>query len=171
MDGTWQGAWRRSLAPSDRRGLEDNDEKLRYLKSWMLLRFLIGALGLSMVLMTWLGSALLPGGQWALKGSLSAYYYSGMREFFTCALTAIETPYWFGAQPIMEQRITGLRLIWPDEALPAEMAREVVTSVANDVVRMAAAPMAIPAPLSATIYGRAARRYAHLAVIDGGRPH
>jgi hypothetical protein len=87
------------------------------------------------------------------------------------ALTAIETPYWFGAQPIMEQRITGLRLIWPDEALPAEMAREVVTSVANDVVRMAAAPMAIPAPLSATIYGRAARRYAHLAVIDGGRPH
>lgn len=85
------------------------------------------------------------------------------------ALTAIETPYWFGVQPIMEQRITGLRLIWPDEALPAEMAREVATSVANDVVSMAA-PIAMPAPLSATVYGRAARRYAHLAVIDGGRP-
>jgi hypothetical protein len=25
------------------------------------------------------------------------------------------------------------------------------------------------APMSATVYGRAARRYAHLAVIDGGR--
>jgi hypothetical protein len=32
-------------------------------------------------------------------------------------------------------------------------------------------PLAMPAPLAATVYGRAARRYAHLAVIDGGRPH
>ena len=85
------------------------------------------------------------------------------------ALTAIDTPYWFGVQPVMEQRITGLRLIWPDEATPAEMARNIAASIANDLVA-APEPMAMPAPLAATVYGRAARRYAHLAVIDGGRP-
>lgn len=86
------------------------------------------------------------------------------------ALTAIDTPYWFGVQPVMEQRITGLRLIWPDETTPAEMARSIGASIANDVVA-ATEPLAMPAPLAATVYGRAARRYAHLAVIDGGRPH
>jgi hypothetical protein len=86
------------------------------------------------------------------------------------ALTAIDTPYWFGVQPVMEQRITGLRLIWPDETTPAEMARNIAASIANDVVA-APEPLAMPAPLAATVYGRAARRYAHLAVIDGGRPH
>jgi hypothetical protein len=73
----------------DRAGLAENPEKLRYLQSWMLLRLLIGVLGLLLVPVTWLGSALLPDGQWALRDSLSAYYYSGMREFFTCALAAI----------------------------------------------------------------------------------
>jgi hypothetical protein len=78
---------RESQAP-DRNDLSENPDKLRYLRSWMLLRFLIGVLGLLLVLVTWLGSALLPDGQWALRGSLSAYYYSGMREFFTCTLAA-----------------------------------------------------------------------------------
>jgi hypothetical protein len=87
------------------------------------------------------------------------------------ALTAIDTPYWFGVQPVMEQRITGLRLIWPDETAPAEMAHSIVTSIANDVVAAAPEPLAVPVPLAATVYGRTARRYAHLAVIDGGRPH
>ena len=86
----WRSALRRvvdreSQAP-DRSGISENPDKLRYLQSWMLLRFLIGVLGLMLVLVTWLGSALLPDGQWALRGSLSAYYYSGMREFFTCTL-------------------------------------------------------------------------------------
>jgi hypothetical protein len=78
---------RDSQAP-DRDDLAEKPDKLRYLQSWMLLRFLIGVLGLMLVLVTWLGSALLPDGQWALRGSLSAYYYSGMREFFTCTLAA-----------------------------------------------------------------------------------
>lgn len=82
-----QAVDRESQAP-DRDDLSENPDKLRYLQSWMLLRFLIGVLGLMLVLATWLGSALLPDGQWALRGSLSAYYYSGMREFFTCTLAA-----------------------------------------------------------------------------------
>jgi hypothetical protein len=88
----WWSALRRAVdresrAP-DRNDLSEKPDKLRYLRSWMLLRFLIGVLGLMLVLVTWLGSALLPDGQWALQGSLSAYYYSGMREFFTCTLAA-----------------------------------------------------------------------------------
>lgn len=92
------------------------------------------------------------------------------------ALTAIDTPYWFGSQPIMEQRITGLRLIWPDEVNPAETMRDIADEVANEIgfvggrMGLREAPVLAPAPLAATLYGRAARRYAHLAVIDGGRP-
>ncbi len=52
------------------------------------------------------------------------------------------------------------------------MAREIATSIANDV-GLAETPGIIgsaPAPLPATVFGRSARRYAHLSVIDGGRP-
>ncbi len=82
------------------------------------------------------------------------------------AMTALEEPYWFGVQPIMEQRITGLRLIWPDDVSLEDMAKDIAASVPAEV---AVAGSGTPAPMSATVYGRAARRYAHLAVIDGGR--
>jgi hypothetical protein len=84
------------------------------------------------------------------------------------AMTAIEEPYWFGVQPIMEQRVTGLRLIWPDDASLEDMAKDIAASVPIDAVE-GDIVRGTPAPMSATIYGRAARRYAHLAVIDGGR--
>lgn len=83
------------------------------------------------------------------------------------AMTALEEPYWFGVQPIMEQRITGLRLIWPDDVSLDDMARDIAASVPNDLIF--ADGQHAPMPMAATIYGRAARRYAHLAVIDGGR--
>ena len=82
------------------------------------------------------------------------------------AMSALEEPYWLGVQPILEQRITGLRLIWPDEIAAEDTAREVLASVVNDVdFSTSAAPLGLPT----TVYGRTARRYAHLAVIDGGR--
>lgn len=84
------------------------------------------------------------------------------------AMTAIDAPYWLGVQPLMEQRITGLRLIWPDEATASETAQEIATSIAADVT-FADGTLTMPMPMAATVYGRAARRYAHLAVIDGGR--
>jgi hypothetical protein len=86
------------------------------------------------------------------------------------AMTAIEAPYWFGVQPIMEQRITGLRLIWPDEAAAGGFAADIAASIADDVAAMAGSSSA-PLPMAATIFGRTARRYAHLAVIDGGLRH
>ena len=82
------------------------------------------------------------------------------------AMTALDEPYWLGVQPVVEQRITGLRLIWPDEVTAEESVRDVASHVVNDVVFAApASPMAMPTK----VHGRSARRYAHLAVIDGGR--
>lgn len=82
------------------------------------------------------------------------------------AMTALDEPYWLGVQPIMEQRITGLRLIWPDDVSLEETVREVASHVVNEGgFSGIAAPTAMPA----VVYGRTARRYAHLAVIDGGR--
>ena len=84
------------------------------------------------------------------------------------AMTALDEPYWFGVQPIIEQRITGLRLIWPDDDSLAEMARDIAADrAAGRGVRAAAG--GAPQPMAATVFGRQARRYAHLAVIDGGR--
>ena len=83
------------------------------------------------------------------------------------AMTAMDEPYWFGSQPVIEQRITGLRLIWPDDNSLADMARDIAAAVPQDVLfARANGPIE---PMAATVYGRQARRYAHLAVIDGGR--
>jgi hypothetical protein len=80
---SWQAAT--TNAP-DRSNLNDPN-RVRYLKSYLLLRVLIGAIGIALPIMTYLGTALLPDGHFGtVRGSLSAYYYSGMREFFTCAL-------------------------------------------------------------------------------------
>ncbi|WP_224702763.1 PAS domain-containing protein [Devosia aquimaris] len=82
------------------------------------------------------------------------------------AMTAIDEPYWLGVQPIMEQRISGLRLIWPDDIALEDKVREVSTKIVNEApYGSSATPMAMPA----VVYGRSARRYAHLAVLDGGR--
>lgn len=82
------------------------------------------------------------------------------------AMTALDEPYWLGVQPIMEQRITGLRLIWPDDVALEDSAREVATKVVNEA---AYGNVSAPVGMPAMVYGRSARRYAHLAVIDGGR--
>lgn len=84
------------------------------------------------------------------------------------AMTAIEEPYWFGVQPLMEQRITGLRLIWPDDSSVGDLGRDVAATIPRDVVYANGGAEA-PIPMQATVFGRSARRYAHLAVIDGGR--
>lgn len=84
------------------------------------------------------------------------------------AMTALDEPYWFGVQPVLEQRITGLRLIWPDDVSLSNAAGDMRATVPSDDMVFGAMPH-VPTPMSATVYGRSARRYAHLAVIDGGR--
>lgn len=87
------------------------------------------------------------------------------------AMTAIDEPYWFGVQPVLEQRITGLRLIWPDETPVVDAGAMLSTALPqqHEELVFATANAGVPTPLAATVYGRSARRYAHLAVIDGGR--
>lgn len=85
------------------------------------------------------------------------------------AMTAVDEPYWFGVQPVLEQRITGLRLIWPDEVSGSDMASDMAAAIPAEDLAFASGGMHVPTPMSATVYGRSARRYAHLAVIDGGR--
>jgi len=80
------------------------------------------------------------------------------------AMSALEEPYWLGVQPILEQRITGLRLIWPDD-IPADETEPQIAANVSGEPPFSTGVSAIPA----TVYGRSARRYAHLAVIDGGR--
>jgi len=81
------------------------------------------------------------------------------------AMTAVDEPYWLGVQPIVEQRITGLRLIWPDEQGASDMAATMNAHAVNESPFDQRSGLGSPA----TVYGRSARRYAHLAVIDGGR--
>ncbi len=81
-------------------------------------------------------------------------------------MTAKEEPYWFGAQPILEQRITGLRLIWPDDLASEDAFGDFSTLVEHDVVFAGNSP-ATSVPVK--VHGVEGRRYAHLSVIDGGR--
>ena len=85
------------------------------------------------------------------------------------SMTALDEPYWFGVEPILEQRITGLRLIWPDDVSIDDLAKDIAASVPKDLLFADGRYPHAPIPMAATVYGRAARRYAHLAVIDGGR--
>jgi hypothetical protein len=82
------------------------------------------------------------------------------------AMAGLSEPYWLGAQPLMDQRITGLRLIWPDEVSEENGPLDVVARVAGHI-GLDEEPT--PPPLATTVFGRSARRYHHLAVIDGGR--
>lgn len=81
-------------------------------------------------------------------------------------LTVIDEPYWLGSQAIVEQRITGLRLIWPDDSAIQQEARDISAIVEDDV---AWGENISASPIPAQVHGFSARRYAHLAVIDGGR--
>lgn len=84
------------------------------------------------------------------------------------SITAFDEPLWFGTQPIMEQRISGLRLIWPDdhqnEFAGQDFSTEVAADDEADVIDIRSS-----FGQSAKVFGINARRYAHLSVIDGGK--
>ncbi|VAW23379.1 hypothetical protein MNBD_ALPHA12-1353 [hydrothermal vent metagenome] len=85
------------------------------------------------------------------------------------AMSAADEPYWFGAQPIVEQRITGLRLIWPDDFAATDSFVEASTQFPGVAIGDHGMANAQQAPVLSKIHGVDARRYAHLSVIDGGR--
>lgn len=61
----------------------------RYVRSYVTLRFAIGVLGFALPLLLMFLEPILFDGQPFLRGSLSAYYYSGVRELFVGVLWAI----------------------------------------------------------------------------------
>jgi hypothetical protein len=60
----------------------------RYLRSYLIMRVFVGALGVALPFMLVLGDGLLFDGDPFPRGSLSAYYYSGVRELFVGTLSA-----------------------------------------------------------------------------------
>jgi hypothetical protein len=62
-----------------------------YLKSFLLMRTLIGSLAFLMPVAVYLGDTYFRHGEWASRGSLSAYYHCGMRDVFTASLCATGT--------------------------------------------------------------------------------
>src|SRR5258705_7578897 len=65
--------------------------RILYLRSYLLMRTLIGFMGLTLPVLLILGDNLLadtgPGA--SVRGSLSGYYYSGVRDFLVGSLVAI----------------------------------------------------------------------------------
>ena len=57
-------------------------------RSYFLMRTLVGGLGLALPLLLLLGDLALNAGEFAFRGSLSAYYHSGARDVFVSILTA-----------------------------------------------------------------------------------
>ncbi|NOZ32604.1 MAG: PAS domain-containing protein [Alphaproteobacteria bacterium] len=82
------------------------------------------------------------------------------------ALTALTEPYWLGTHPVMEQRISGLRLIWPDDHTAALPGRDLSTAIDD---RLEVGANGDAAPITAFGPAPGSRRYAHLSVIDGGK--
>jgi hypothetical protein len=65
------------------------DARDPYARAYILMRLAIGVLGAALPPLLVFGEPLLFDGQPFLRGSLSAYYYSGVREVFVGALWAI----------------------------------------------------------------------------------
>ncbi len=64
-------------------------ERIRYLRAYLLLRVLIGAGGISLPFVLVLVDHGILGDNPLLRGSLSAYYYSGVRDIFVGSLFAV----------------------------------------------------------------------------------
>lgn len=74
------------------------------------------------------------------------------------SLAALERPQWLGAEPVVRQTITSLRLIWPRET-PQFLRRK------TDLPGIAPSPPPAPIPFPAGV----SRRRGHLFVVDGGK--
>jgi hypothetical protein len=62
--------------------------RILYLKSYLLMRAIIGFIGVTLPFLLVLGDNWLKTSGPVLRGSLSAYYYSGMRDFLVASLAA-----------------------------------------------------------------------------------
>jgi hypothetical protein len=63
-------------------------ERLLYLRSYLLMRTVIGFTGVALPIVLMIGDTAMFGGEFP-RGSVSAYYHSGMGDFFVSGLSAI----------------------------------------------------------------------------------
>lgn len=66
----------------------DDPKTVRYVRSYLILRILVGGLGIALPFLLVFGDGILYSGDPFPRDSLSAYYYSGVREWFVGALFA-----------------------------------------------------------------------------------
>jgi hypothetical protein len=78
-----------SGATPDRTELLQDDHGRRYLKSWLAIRLTVGLLGLLMPVLLIDGDIVVLAGEPSARGSLSAYYHSGMRDVFVGILCVV----------------------------------------------------------------------------------
>jgi hypothetical protein len=65
-----------------------DETTVRYIRAYLILRILVGGLGIALPFLLVLGDGILYSGDPFPRDSLSAYYYSGVREWFVGALFA-----------------------------------------------------------------------------------
>lgn len=84
--------WMSLPEPLPEPGPDDPDTNLvqawRYLRSYRRLRTLIGVIGIALPFALLIGDAVFLDGDALIRGSLSAYYHSGMRDVFVGTLCA-----------------------------------------------------------------------------------
>jgi hypothetical protein len=80
---------RNFLEPAPVRPRETDRRELPYVRSYLMMRLAVGALGVGLPLFLVLFDGVLLGGHPFLRTSLSAYYYSGAREVFVGTLSAM----------------------------------------------------------------------------------
>jgi hypothetical protein len=80
---------RNFLKPAPLRGRTIVSSELPYLRSYLMMRLAVGALGVGLPLFLVLFDGALLGGHPVFRTSLSAYYYSGAREVFVGTLSAM----------------------------------------------------------------------------------
>ena len=82
------------------------------------------------------------------------------------AMAPSSVPYWLGVHPVMKQRITALRLIWPDE-MSTTFGQPHALQL--DEQNREAADSEPPVVVSGLFGQGRSRRHRHLMVYDGGR--
>ena len=65
------------------------DPTVLYARTYLLIRLVVGGVGVLLPVALWLVDALVLQGSITLRGSLSAYYHSGARDLFVGALCVV----------------------------------------------------------------------------------
>lgn len=77
------------VAP-DQVSLTPSEEQTRlYLRAYLLMRLVVGMVGILLPLVLFIGDILVLEGSPGARGSISAYYHSGMRDVFVAGLSVI----------------------------------------------------------------------------------